>query len=129
MMPLPRTPPRLITLTLLTALSVLTLNMILPSLPSMARDLAAREAVVALSVSGYMLVSGLFQLKDIGAGDGPGLVPTVVATLVSFVVGYAAIAWLLRYLTTHSTLVFVIYRVALGLLLVGLLAGGQLEPR
>lgn len=59
---MPRTPPRLITLTLLTALSVLTLNMIVPSLPSMARDLAAREAVVAISVSGYMMVSALFQL-------------------------------------------------------------------
>lgn len=91
------------------------------------REAAARFSFL-LSVPAVVL-SGLFQLKDIGAGDGPGLVPTVVATLVSFVVGYAAIAWLLRYLTTHSTLVFVVYRVALGLLLVGLLAGGQLEPR
>jgi len=59
---LPRTPPSLITLTLLTALSALTLNMILPSLPSMARNLAARESVTALAVSGYMLASALFQL-------------------------------------------------------------------
>ena len=50
------------TLTLLTALSALTLNMVLPSLPSMARDLAARESVTALAVSGYMLASALFQL-------------------------------------------------------------------
>jgi Bcr/CflA subfamily drug resistance transporter len=57
-----RTPPGLITLALLSAVSMLTLNMILPSLPSMARDLAAREAVVALAVSGYMLVAALFQL-------------------------------------------------------------------
>ena len=42
------------TLTLLTALSALTLNMLLPSLPSMARDLAAGEAVTTLAVSGYM---------------------------------------------------------------------------
>lgn len=60
---MPRTPPRLITLTLLTALSMLTLNMILPSLPSIARDLAAREAVVALLVSGYMLAAAVFQLS------------------------------------------------------------------
>ena len=66
-----------------------------------------------------MVLSGLFQLKDIGAGDGPGLAPTVVATLVSFAVGYASIAWLLRWLTSHTTLVFVVYRVALGLLLGG----------
>jgi DHA1 family bicyclomycin/chloramphenicol resistance-like MFS transporter len=57
-----RTPPSLITLALLSAVSMLTLNMILPSLPSMARDLAAREAVVALAVSGYMLVAALFLL-------------------------------------------------------------------
>ena len=54
-------PPGLITLTLLTAVSAVTLNMILPSLPSMARDLAARESVTALAVSGYMLASALFQ--------------------------------------------------------------------
>jgi MFS transporter, DHA1 family, multidrug resistance protein len=59
---LSRTPPSLITLTLLTALSAVTLNMILPSLPSMARDLSARESVTALAVSGYMLASALFQL-------------------------------------------------------------------
>ena len=49
--------------------------------------------------------------------------PTLVATVVSFVVGYAAIAWLLRYVTTRSYLPFVLYRVALGaftLTLVGL---------
>ena len=37
-----------------------------------------------------------------------------MATVVSFVVGYAAIAWLLRYVTTHSYTPFVIYRIALG---------------
>jgi undecaprenyl-diphosphatase len=52
-----------------------------------------------------------------------------VATVVSFVVGYAAIAWLLRYVSTRSYLPFVVYRIALGsltLLLVwqGVLAAG-----
>jgi len=51
-----------IALTLLTALSVLTLSMILPSLPAMSRDLDARASVVALVVSGYMLVAALFQV-------------------------------------------------------------------
>ena len=91
------------------------------------REAAARFSFL-LSIPAVVL-SGLFQLKDIGAGDGPGLVPTVVATGVSFVVGYAAIAWLLKYLTSHSTLVFVIYRVGLGLVLIALLVGGQIEPR
>ena len=76
-----------------------------------------------------VVASGLFQLKDIGAGDGPGLVATILATVVSFVVGYAAIAWLLRWLASHSTGVFVIYRVALGTLLILFLTFGSLEPR
>ena len=74
--------------------------------------------------------AGLFELKEIPGGDNPyGVFPTVVATVVSFVVGYAAIAWLLRYVSTHSYLPFVLYRIVLGsvtLLLVwqGVLAVG-----
>jgi undecaprenyl-diphosphatase len=91
------------------------------------REAAARFSFL-LSIPAVVL-SGLFQLRDVGAGDGPGLGPTVVATLVSFAAGYASIAWLLRWLTSHTTLVFVVYRVALGLLLFGLLAAGSIEPR
>lgn len=76
-----------------------------------------------------VVASGLFQLKDIGGGGGVAVAPTVVATIVSFVVGYAAIAWLLRWLTSHSTAVFVIYRVALGLLLFVLLATNVIDAR
>ncbi|MDX6678507.1 MAG: undecaprenyl-diphosphatase, partial [Solirubrobacteraceae bacterium] len=39
---------------------------------------------------------------------------TAVATLLAFVTGYASIAFLLRFLTTHTTAVFVAYRVVLG---------------
>jgi undecaprenyl-diphosphatase len=74
-----------------------------------------------------VVLSGVFSLKDLGAGDSPGAGPTIVATVVSFVVGYAAIAWLLKYLVTHSTKVFVTYRVALGLLLIVLLATGTID--
>jgi len=59
--------------------------------------------------------AGIFELKEIPGGEnayGPG--PTLIATVVSFIVGYAAIAWLLRYVSTKSYLPFVIYRVALG---------------
>jgi Bcr/CflA subfamily drug resistance transporter len=82
---LPRTPPRLITLTLLTALSALTLNMILPSLPSMARDLAARESVTALAVSGYMLASALFQLGLGPLSDHFGRRPVILGALTIFI--------------------------------------------
>ena len=67
--------------------------------------------------------AGLFELQEIPDGDNLyGWGPTIMATAVSFVVGYAAIAWLLRYISTHSYTPFVLYRVALGtatLVLVG----------
>ncbi|QCX27534.1 undecaprenyl-diphosphate phosphatase [Nocardioides jishulii] len=71
--------------------------------------------------------AGLFTLPDIPNGDNAyGWGPTLVATVVSFVVGYAAIAWLLRYVSTKSYTPFVIYRIALGLTTMGLLYAGVL---
>mgnify|MGYP002138659302 CR=1 FL=1 len=91
------------------------------------REAAARFSFL-LSIPAVVL-SGLFSLKDVGGGDGVPVGPTLVATVVSFVVGYAAIAWLLRYLTSHTLVIFVIYRVALGLLLFVLLAGNVIDAR
>ncbi len=72
--------------------------------------------------------AGLFTLPDIGAGDNAyGWGPTLVATVVSFLVGYAAIAWLLRYVSTRSYMPFVVYRIVLGLLTMGLLSAGVLS--
>jgi undecaprenyl-diphosphatase len=56
-----------------------------------------------------------------------GALALVVATVLAFVVGYASIAWLLRYLVTHSTRVFVVYRVALGLLVLALAIPGAIH--
>ncbi len=71
--------------------------------------------------------AGLFELKEIPGGDNPyGWGPTLVGTVVSFVVGYAAIAWLLRYVSTRSYTPFVLYRVALGIATLALLATGVL---
>lgn len=71
--------------------------------------------------------AGLFELKEIPGGDNPyGVMPTVVATVVSFVVGYAAIAWLLRYVSTRSYLPFVLYRIGLGSLTLVLVWQGVL---
>ena len=72
--------------------------------------------------------AGIFELGEIANGSNEyGWGPTIVATVVSFVVGYAAIAWLLRYVSTHSYTPFVIYRIALGLLTLGLLSAGVLS--
>ena len=73
--------------------------------------------------------SGLFKLTDI-ANDPvePVWGPIALATVVSFVIGYAVIAWLLRYISTHSFGPFVIYRIALAAVVVVLLLTGVLEP-
>jgi undecaprenyl-diphosphatase len=69
--------------------------------------------------------AGLFELPEIPHGaEAYGVVPTIIATLAAFVVGYAAIAWLLRYVSTHSYAPFVIYRIALGGLTLALLGAG-----
>jgi undecaprenyl-diphosphatase len=75
-----------------------------------------------------VLGAGIFQLSDVSASAEPGMPKTLVATVVAFVVGYAVIAWLLRYLRTHTYLPFVIYRVALGVLVLALLWAGVLSP-
>jgi undecaprenyl-diphosphatase len=54
--------------------------------------------------------------------------PTIVATVLAFVVGLSVIAWLLRYLTRGSFVPFVVYRVVLGLLVLGLVGAGVLNP-
>lgn len=71
--------------------------------------------------------AGVFQLREIPGGDNPyGWTPTIVATVVSFLVGYAAIAWLLRYVSTRSYTPFVIYRVVLGTAVLVLVGTGVL---
>ncbi len=72
--------------------------------------------------------AGLFELPSIPHGENSyGWGPTVLATVISFVVGYAAIAWLLRYVTTRSYAPFVIYRIGLGVVVMVLLSTGVLS--
>ncbi len=61
------------------------------------------------------------------AGE-PSLVAILVATLVSFVVGYAVIAWFMRFIEHRSLAVFVIYRVVAGAGLLVLLGSGLIDP-
>jgi undecaprenyl-diphosphatase len=64
--------------------------------------------------------AGLYELKD-ATGGGVGLPALAAGTLVSFVVAYASIAWLLRFVARHSFNSFVVYRIVVGALLIGLL--------
>ena len=77
-----------------------------------------------------VVISGVFQLEGIISGEEGGDEPfgyVALATVIAFVIGYAAIAWLLKWLATHSTMVFVVYRVALGALVIALAAAGAIE--
>ena len=65
--------------------------------------------------------AGIYELKDALTGD-VGAVPLIVGTIVSFVVAYASVAWLLRFVAKHSIEVFAFYRVLLGIVLIILLA-------
>ena len=70
-----------------------------------------------------VVLSGLFEMRHVidGSAEGAvGIAPTAVATLLSFISGYLSIAFLLRYLTTHTTNVFVAYRVVLGAVVLAL---------
>src|SRR5690625_542434 len=76
-----------------------------------------------------VLGAGLFQWPSaIAEGGRFDLGPVVVGTLVSFVVGYSVVAWLLRYLQRGTYTPFVVYRVLLGLVTLILLAMGVLQP-
>jgi undecaprenyl-diphosphatase len=89
------------------------------------RAAAARYSFL-LSVPAVVL-SGLFEVRDIGGEGGASFAATAIATLMAFVFGYASIAFLLRFLVSHSTLVFVVYRVVLGALVLVLAATGTIS--
>jgi len=79
-----------------------------------------------------VVASGLYKLaKSLGdpSLNGPyGVGETLVATGIAFVVGYAIVAWLLRYISTHNYRLFVWYRIALGIAIFLLLGFGIINP-
>jgi undecaprenyl-diphosphatase len=89
------------------------------------RAAAARYSFL-LSVPAVVL-SGAFELRHIGGEEGAGAAATALATLLAFISGYLSIAFLLRFLVTHTTLVFVVYRVALGAVVLSLVAAGAID--
>jgi undecaprenyl-diphosphatase len=89
------------------------------------RTSAARYSFL-LSIPAVVL-SGLLELRHATEGNGPGAGATIIATVIAFVVGYASIAFLLRFLTTHSTRVFVVYRVVVGAIVLVLATTGTIS--
>jgi undecaprenyl-diphosphatase len=75
-----------------------------------------------------VLGAGIYEWPSaMDEGSHYGMGPTILATAVAFVVGYAVIAWLMRWLTTRSFAPFVTYRVTLGAITLILLATGNLS--
>lgn len=82
------------------------------------RDAAARFSfllsIPAVVASGLYELYGIrHELRDVGIAQ------VIIATVVSGIVGYISIAFLLKYLRTHSTYLFIIYRIILGVVLWG----------
>lgn len=74
---------------------------------------------------GAAILQTITKFEDISGGV--GWPATITATIVSFVVAYIAIAWLLKYIGKHSFTIFIVYRLALGSILIVLLTTGAIS--
>ena len=88
------------------------------------REASARFSFL-LSVPA-VAAAGIFELPKVLRGRDIGGPVLLVGLLAAAIGGYASIAWLLRFLRARSTIPFVVYRVALGILLLALLGTGRL---
>ena len=91
------------------------------------RPTAARFSFL-LSVPS-ITAAGLYEAyKERHGFAGGGLITTLFATLISFAVGYAAISWLIPFIARKGIRPFVMYRVAIGVVLIALLSLGRIAP-
>ncbi|MEU5112088.1 undecaprenyl-diphosphate phosphatase [Streptomyces longwoodensis] len=90
------------------------------------REAAARYSFL-LAIPA-VLASGVFELKDAMESGHVAWGPTLLATVIAFASGYAVIAWFMKYISTKSFMPFVWYRVALGIVIIALVATGVLSP-
>lgn len=79
-----KTPPRLATLVVLTATTLMSLNMFLPALPILAIDLGTDYATASWAISGYLAATGLVQLVAGPISDNVGRRPVVLTALAVF---------------------------------------------
>ncbi|MEV6651771.1 undecaprenyl-diphosphate phosphatase [Streptomyces sp. NPDC051219] len=89
------------------------------------REAAARYSFL-LAIPA-VLASGAYELKSVSEGH-VSWGPTVFATIIAFGVGYAVIAWFMKFITTKSFMPFVIYRILLGILIFVLVGTDTLSP-
>ncbi len=111
-------PPRLFTLVLLTGLSVLSLNMFLPSLSNMAEEFEADYALVNLSIAGYLGITAVLQLVMGPLSDRFGRRPVLLGGLVIFILASLGCA------LATSISVFLVFRMLQG----AIISGAALSP-
>jgi undecaprenyl-diphosphatase len=87
---------------------------------------AATRFAFLLSIPALVAAGGLELPSALGQGVGAG--PLIVGTVISFIVGYASIAWLLRFVAHHSIAAFVPYRLALAAAVVIAIVGFGVSP-
>lgn len=90
------------------------------------REAAARYSFLLAMPA--VLASGAFELKDAAEEGHVAWGPTMFATVIAFVVGYAVIAWFMKFISHKSFMPFVYYRVALGIVIIALVTAGTLSP-
>ncbi|WP_420346210.1 multidrug effflux MFS transporter [Pelagibius sp.] len=112
-----RTPPTILTLILLTGVSILSLNMFVPSLVNIAVDLDADYALVSLSIAGYLAVTAVLQIVIGPLSDRYGRRPVLLGAIVLFTV--ASLGCLLA----ETVWVFLFFRLLQG----AIVAGGALS--
>ncbi|MFI6466474.1 undecaprenyl-diphosphate phosphatase [Streptomyces sp. NPDC050528] len=90
------------------------------------REAAARYSFLLAMPA--VLASGAFELKDAAEEGHVAWGPTMFATVIAFVVGYAVIAWFMKFISHKSFMPFVYYRIALGIVIIALVTAGVLSP-
>ncbi|MER5407902.1 undecaprenyl-diphosphate phosphatase [Streptomyces sp. NPDC002769] len=90
------------------------------------REAAARYSFLLAMPA--VLASGTFEVKDATESGHVSWGPTIFATVIAFVVGYAVIAWFMKFISHKSFMPFVWYRIALGIVIIALVAAGGLSP-
>lgn len=95
----------------------------------LSRDSAARFSFLLSlpSVFGAGLLELIKDREELLA-DSESILNLIIATIISGVVGYGSIAFLLGFLRRYSTMVFIVYRLALGAVLIGLVQSGMVSP-
>jgi undecaprenyl-diphosphatase len=90
------------------------------------REAAARYSFL-LAIPA-VLASGVFETKDALETGHVAWGPTIFATVIAFLSGFAVITWFMKFISHKSFMPFVYYRIALGIVIIALVTAGGLSP-